>query len=246
MEFIETTFGLSKEMPARMAIYGLPKIGKTTFAAQANDAFFINIEGGQDYLKTKVRSTPQLKTFDEVVGWLKHIYGKDTAFCGTIVIDSLDWLEGLSQEKLIKQYNATSITDSKIPAFAYYKGVIEAANQAMDILKWLDAIYKKHAIKAILIAHSTVKEIDLPSKDAFSKYQLKMSKYLSAKLLEWADLILFADYDFFVSEDGKTSEQKRVLRTGNDASFEGGGRMTLKKTIPLDYNQLKKEIENGL
>jgi len=244
--FEEQLIGKSKEMPAKMAIYGLPKLGKTTFAAQAEDVFFINIEGGLDYLQSEVRSTPKLKTYDEVIGWLKHIFDQATPFCGTIAIDSMDWLENLAQEKLVKLHNATSITDSKISAFAYYKGVIEAAGLAMNVLKWLDAIHGKHGISAILIAHSMVKEIDLPNKDAFSKYQLKMTKYLSAKIMEWADLILFADYDFYVSEDGKTSEQKRVLRTGDDASFEGGGRMSLKRTIPLDYNQLKKEIENGL
>lgn len=242
MEFIETQIGESKEMPAKMAIYGLPKIGKTTFSAQAPDVFFLNIEGGLDYLKKKVRSTPQLKTYEEVVEWLKYIYNQPKPFCSTIAIDSLDWLETLAQEKLIKQHGAQSITDTKIPAFAYYKGVMDAARLAIDILKWLDAINKKHAIKAILIAHNSIKEIDLPNKDPFNRYQLKMSKYLSAKLLEWADLILFADYDFYISEDGKVSEQKRVLRTGNDASFEGGGRMTLNKTISLDYNELKYNI----
>lgn len=244
MEFTEMKAGQSREVPAKLAIYGLPKIGKTTFATQAEDAFVINVEGGLDYLDSEVRTTPRLKTFDEVTGWLKHIYEDDSFIAGTLVLDSLDWIESLAQEKLVKQYNATSITDARIPAFAYYKGVIEAAELTKSVLKWLDAIYRKKGIKAILIAHSQVKEVDLPNKDPFSKYQLKLTKYTAAKLLEWADLILFADYDFYVSEDGKTSKQKRVLRTGDDASFEGGGRMSLPKTIPLNYNELKKEIEN--
>lgn len=241
-EFTEIKNGKATGIPARMAIYGVPKIGKSSFAAQAADVFFINIEGGIDYLKEEVRSTPRLKTYDEVIGWLKHIYNTDAFVCGTLAIDSIDWWETLAQEKLVKQYGGTSITDPKVPAFAYYKGVIEAAGLAMDVFKWLDAIYAKKGIKAILIGHSAIKQMDLPNRDPFSKYQLKMSKYLAARLLEWADLIMFADYEFFVSQDGKPSEQKRVLRTGNDASFEGGGRMQLKNTIPLDYNELSKAL----
>lgn len=243
-EFTEIKNGKATGIPARMAIYGVPKIGKSSFAAQADDVFFINIEGGIDYLQREVRSTPRLKTYDDVVAWLKHIYNTTPQefSAGTLAIDSIDWLETLAQEKLVKQYGGTSITDPKVPAFAYYKGVIEAASLAMDIFKWLDAIYAKKGIKAILIGHSAIKQMDLPNRDPFSKYQLKMSKYLSARLLEWADLIMFADYEFFVSQDGKPSEQKRVLRTGNDASFEGGGRMQLKDTIPLDYNELSKQL----
>jgi len=244
MEFTEIKIGKSKEMPAKMAIYGIPKIGKTAFATSAPDAFVINIEGGLDYLENEVRSTPHLKTYDEVFSWLKHIYSStpEEFTCGTLVIDSLDWLETLAQDKLIKIHNATSITDPKVAAFGYYKGVIEAASMAMDLFKWLDAIYKQKGIKSISIAHCQTKEIDLPNKDAFTRYQLKMSKYLSAKLMEWADLILFADYDFYVSEDGKTSDPKRVLRTGGDASFEGGGRMHLPKVLPLNYKELELEL----
>ena len=239
--FEEITIGASKEMPAKKVIFGVPKIGKTRFAAQADDVFFINIEGGLDYLDKKVRSTPKLTTYEEVIGWLKHIYESDFK-CGTIAIDSFDWLENLAQARLIKLYNAKTITDSEVKAFAYFKGVSDAASDAMKVLSWLDAIYTKKGIKALIIAHSQIKSVDLPTKDPYSRHELKLSKPLSAKVLEWADLVLFADYEFMVSKEGKTSEIKPVLYAGGSASFVGGGRMRLKRTLPLDYKQLEKEI----
>lgn len=246
MEFTETTIGQSKETPAKMVIYGVPKIGKTNFASQIPDAFFINLENGLDYLPVKVRSTPHLKTFEEVIGWLKHIYENDSFKCNTIVIDSIDWLEQLAQKKIEKLHNNTPLSDMSYKPFAFQKGYAMAGDECIKVISWLDAIYNKKGIKALLICHSKIKTMDLPNKDPYSKYMLKLVNNLAAKVNEWADLILFADYSFFVSKDsGKPTEPKRMLMAGGEASYEGGGRMQLKKEIPLNYNELKKEIENG-
>jgi hypothetical protein len=244
-EFVEIEAGQSKEMPAKKVLYGVPKIGKTRFAAEAEDAFFINIEGGLDYIGKKVRATPKLNTMDEVLGWLKHIYENDAFKCGTIIVDSIDWAERLAQKKLIKMYNGKSITDSTVKEFAYNKGVSDAASDTAKIMEWLDAIYKKKGIKALLIAHSEIKTVDLPTKEPYSRHQLKLSKQLSGIVNEWADLILFADYSFHVSKDGKPTEPKPVLYAGGSAAFVGGGRMLLDKELPLNYKQLEQYITKG-
>lgn len=234
--------GQSKKMPSKVVIYGVPKIGKTTLAAGWPEPLFINIEGGLDYLNEKVKSTPKLKEFSDVLTWMKHLYDAEKPLCKTIVIDSLDWAENLAQAALIKEHRAKSITDPEVKAFAYHKGVADAASNTMKILAWLDAIYVKHGIDAVVIAHTQIKEIDLPGRDPFQRYEMKLSKPLSAKCYEWADLVLFADYEFVVSKDGKPSEPQRVLLTGGSAAYLGGGRMTINKKLPLNYDAIKKEI----
>lgn len=245
MEFLETVAGESKEFPAKVVIFGVPKIGKTRFAAEADDVFFINVEGGLDYIGKKVRSTPKLNTLDEVFGWLNHILENDAFKAGTIVIDSLDWVESLAQNKLIEAYRAKSITDPAIKEFAYFKGVLMAGEEAMRVFKALDLIHKKRGIKSIIIAHSQIKAVDLPNQDPYSRHEMKLSKNLGAKTLEWADLVLFADYSFHISKEGKTSEPKPVLYAGGSAAFVGGGRMLLNKELPLNYKQLEQHITKG-
>lgn len=251
-QFIETEAGQSSGMPAKMVIYGVPKIGKSSFASQADDVFFINIEGGLDYLAKKVRSTPKLNSIDEVIGWLMHIYEDDKFTCGTIAIDSIDWAEELAQAKMIAAHNAKSITDPAVKEFAYNKGVEAAAHQTMRIFKALDKIYEKKGIKSIIIAHSTIKTVDLPTSEPYSRHELKLSKYLAGKVNEWADLCLFADYSIHVAKADKNkkigqtlSKPKAVLYAGGSAAFVGGGRMQLDEELPLDYNELKKHITKG-
>jgi len=242
MEFTEIKTGQSKDMPKKMVIYGVPKIGKSRFAAQADDVFFINIEGGLDYVGKEVRSTPKLVTHEEVNAWLKHIYETDSFNAGLIAVDSLDWLESLARTKVEKQHGNVSINDKAYAAFAYGAGVAMVADEAMTTLRWIDAIIKKKGIPFLLIAHGQVRTVDLPTQDPYSRHELKLGKTLAAKINEWADLILFADYSFHVTKDGKTSEPKPTLFAGGSAAFVGGGRMRLSKELPLDYNQLKKEI----
>jgi hypothetical protein len=241
-EFQETTVGQSKEMPARIVIYAEPKIGKTTFAAEAEDVFFINLEGGTSYLKNKVRSTPVLNSYDEVISWLKHIYEDDAFTCGTIAVDSLDWLETLAQDRIVKLHGAKSITDPSVKDFAYFKGVMSAADDAIKVLKWLNAIYEKKGIKCILIAHSQVKNVDLPNQDPYQRHELKLSKWFAAKVNEWCDLVLYAGLDFYVNKEGKTSDAKRVIFGGGNPSFVGGGRMPISSKIDLSYEALKEEL----
>lgn len=239
--FEEVEVGQSKEMPAKMVLYGIPKIGKSKFASQIEDVFFLNIEDGLQYLPTKVRSTPKIEKYKEAIDWLTHIYNDEKFICGRIAIDSLDWLENLAKQR-VEEINGAPLSDKNHKANAHGNGYVMLAEHMNKIFNGLDAIYKKKAIPSILIAHSQIREIDLPDKEPYSKYDLKVSKSTSAKTSEWADIILFADYSFHVTKDGKVSEPKPVLYAGGSAAFNGGGRMVLSKEIPLDYNELKKEI----
>lgn len=242
-DFKEVTAGESKEMPHRIVVYGRGKIGKSKFAAEFPDVFFINVENGLRYLPNKVRATPHLKDFDSIIGWLKHIYEDDKFNAKWICIDSLDWAEELSQARLVKLYNGKSITDPAVKEFSYFRGVVNAADETAKILRWLDAIETKKGIGSIIIAHSVLKEVELPNKNPFSRYQLKLSKYLAAKTMEWCDLLLMAEHDFQVTSDGVTSETKPMLFTGGDAFYEGGGRIKLPKAIPISYLALQKELQ---
>lgn len=240
--FQEIKVGTSKEMPSKIALMGVPKIGKSRLAAEFPDAFFLNIEDGLNYVGKSVRATPKLETYEDVIGWLKHIYESETFKAGVLVLDTVDWLENLARVKVEKAHGGASINDQSYKPFSYGAGMSMVAEESIKVIRWLDAIYKKKGISALLLAHSQVKSVDLPTKEPFSRYELKLSKALGAKVYEWADLILFADYDFHVSKEGKTSEPKPMLFAGGSASFVGGGRMRLSKTIPLNYEELKKEI----
>jgi hypothetical protein len=245
MDFTEVTAGQSKEMPSKKVIYGVPKIGKSRFASQFPDPFFINIEGGLDYIGKAVRATPKLHEYDEVIAWLKHIYENDEFKASTIVIDSMDWAEALATRKVEKANGNIPITNKEHKPYAYGNGTLMVSEETIKILRWLDAIHTKKGTGALIIAHSQVRTVDLPNQEPYSRHELKLGKAVAAKIMEWADLVLFADYSFHVTKEGKTSEPKPMIYAGGSAAYVGGGRMKLSKEIPLDYKLLEKEITNG-
>lgn len=243
MQFQEITTGNSKEMPNKIIAYGVPKIGKSRFAAQFPDPFFIDVEGGLQYIGKEVRSTPKLQNFDDVIAWLVHIHGNEDFKAGRLVIDSLDWCEELARAKIEKAHDGKSIKDNAYKPFSYGAGQAMVDTEVMRLFKALDMIWEAKKIPALIIAHSQVRTMDLPNKDPYSKYELKTSKAVAAKAAEWADIVLFADYSFHVSEKtGKPSEPRPMLLAGGSAAFTGGSRMRLSKEIPLDYNELLKEV----
>lgn len=241
--FAEVTAGQSTDMPAKMVIYGIPKIGKSRFCAQFEDVFFIDIEGGLSYLDKKVRATPKIKSFDEMIKWLTHILETDSFKAGTICIDSADWLESLAIAK-IEALHGVKITDKKYDGFAYGNSYLLVMNECLRVITALNLIYEKKGIKAIFIAHSQLREVTTPLADPYNRYELKFfAKGFGHKLTEWGDLILFADRVFHVAEEGmKTSEPKAMILSGNSASYIGGGRMKIANDLPLDYHELKKHI----
>src|SRR5690606_29305384 len=110
-------------------------------------------------------ATPKLNTFEELTGWLKHIYESKDFTAGTLVIDSLDWAEQLAQAKISADHNGIPVSDMTHKPFAYAKGYEMAAQEALKLFRWVDAIYKAKGIKTVFICHSQVKNIDLPNSD---------------------------------------------------------------------------------
>lgn len=244
-EFTYKKKGKSKSMPNKIVIFGVPKVGKSSLASQFPNVLFIDVEGGLDYLENEVMATDKIESFDDILRELKRLHDSDKKQFDWIAIDSLDWCEDLAQERLVKAYNAESIVDKKVADFAYYNGVISAASDTKKIFKWLDAIYKKHGTKALFICHSKVETVNLPGKEPYSRHQLDTSKYVASHADEWADLMVFLDFSFHVTKNGKKevlSEPKPVIKAGSDPSFIGGGRMKLSKEIPVSYEALEKEI----
>ena len=73
--------------PPRILIHGVAGVGKTTFAAEANNPVFVQTEDGLGTIPAA--SFPLARTFEEVLESLASLYTEDHDF-KTVVIDSVD------------------------------------------------------------------------------------------------------------------------------------------------------------
>jgi len=101
----------------RILIHGMPGVGKTTFACAAPDPIVVQTEDGLGAIN--VPCFPLAKTYDDVMGALASLYQEEHSF-GSLVIDSLDWLEPIVWQGTCDANNWDTIEQP------YGKGYVEA------------------------------------------------------------------------------------------------------------------------
>jgi hypothetical protein len=232
-----------KAKPPKLVLYGVPGIGKSSFAAKAPGTIFIDTEGGLDHLD--VAKFPVAKTFIEVCDALE-ILGNETTEFKTVVVDTIDWLEKLIQSQVCKQERVNDISE-----IGYGKGPKLCLPLWNYFLQKLDEIIQSKRMSVILIAHSLIKTFNAPDTQAYDRYQLDLDPKAGATIMEWADAVLFVNYRIFTQEEkgkfGATTTKavgqgERIMYTERRPAFEAKNRYSLPASMAFDYDQLQSEI----
>lgn len=103
---------ISKSLRSKsILIYGSPKIGKSTFAAGADNVLFFNFEDGTEFLPLKVEPVP-IQKWTEFKSYLKQLRDPDIQqMYHTIVIDTVTIAAQLCERYICLQQNVEHIKD---------------------------------------------------------------------------------------------------------------------------------------
>ena len=252
--------------PPRIVLYGVEGIGKTCIAANAPNPIFIQTEDGVSGsmpdgtpVLTHINQNggavlPLATSYDDVRGVLAALASDDHdhAF-KTLVVDSLDWLEPLIWKKVVAD---NPLTDkgkpvSSIEDYGFGKGYGLALNIWTDFKDALAYLRAHKGMSVVLLAHHEVKRFDDPSTEPYDRYQPKLHKAANAKMKEWADCILFANYRVSTTQvdtgfnNTKTraiGSGDRLLFTEERPAFIAKNRFAMPAEIALDWNALSKTI----
>ncbi len=240
--------------PPRIVLLGVEKIGKSTFASQAENPIFIPVKNEEGIDELEVAKFPTINEFNELIEALGVLYSEDHEY-GTVVIDSASALEPLVWASVCKRHNTDSI-EKVLNGFG--KGYIEALKEWRQIMEGLDALREEKNMASILIGHVAVKRFDDPTQDAYDQYQFDISSKAGNALYRWCDSILFANTKVQVKreEEGFNKEKKRAIdNTGGERflftqhrpAHPGGGRGPYGKIpyeLPLDWNTFMEAVTN--
>ena len=231
----------------KLVMYGEEKVGKSTFCSQMPEPVFIDIEGGTNFLNINRINKEALEidewNFTIALDVLKDILTQEHTY-KTLVIDSIDWLEGLVQEHIKNEHKgAKSYLDSKVAALSYGGGTAFLQQYMRDFLGVLEEIRSKKKMHIILIAHTKKKSEQDVQGASFDKSVLKLTEKSEGLCIEWADFILFAKNKpcNVVENEGFTKRNRAVsegniIYTSKNPAFSGGGRLVLPEEIPLNWN----------
>lgn len=237
-----STKSTRREAPVRMVIYGPGGIGKSTLASQAPSPIFLASEEGLENIEAEAIE-PYPKTWEDVIAALAYAETLDNE---TIVIDSLDWIEPLCWEYVVRSAKSPKIRS--IEDFGYGKGYVAALDQ------WRVFLHKLSALRAsgknvILIAHAVRRAFKNPLGDDYEHYTIKLHEKATGLIVEWVDVVGFAQEDVSTEDtSGRVKAQttgRRVIRTQPHPAYLAKTRFALPAKIPLSWASFSEAVRNG-
>lgn len=238
--------------PDRIFIYGVEKVGKSTFGACAPAPVFISAERGLAELVPAPAHFPEAETFQDVLDAVEELTVGTHSYL-TLIIDSLDWVERMIETAVCARCKTKSGKPWTGEDFAAYgQGQKVAVEDWRKMILALDRLQAAKGMEVILIAHATTKNFDDPTGIPFTRYQPQMAGNVGPMLVkQWAKSILFARFEYAVKEAegyGKakgTSTGRRVIYTQWSAAYDAGSRYELPPVLPLDYAEYQKARDTG-
>jgi len=224
--------------PLKMVVYGPEGIGKSTFAAQAPGALFIDTEGSTVHMDVRRLPTPQSWTMLlQEVDYVRRTPG----ICQTLVIDTVDWAERMARDHVCSTHSVKGLED-----FGYGKGYIYLYEAMGQLLNQLTDVVNA-GMNVILTAHAQMRKFEQPDElGAYDRWEMKLMKQTPGMVKEWADLVLFATYEtYIIKEQGKEKSAKgkaqggaRVMHTTHHPCWDAKNRHGLPDKMPLDFSQI--------
>lgn len=223
-----------KQRPPIITIYGRPKVGKTTFGADAPNSIILAIEKGQDGLTC---SSTNIDSYQDMLDAITALHEQDHKF-ENVVVDSADWLERLIWDQVSKDEGVKSIED-----LGYGKGYVKAINLWQQVLAGLESLRDNKGMGIIMIAHDQVKKYQDPTSESYDRYELKLHAKAGALVSEWSDCLLFATHKVMIrKEDGgfnkkvvKAKGAGRILYCTETPAYVAGNRFGLPDEIELSW-----------
>lgn len=217
--------------PQKVVIYGAEGVGKTTLAAAFPNPLFIDTEGGTSHMDVRRITKPQ--SWDEFISVLGEVAGT-SGLCETLVIDTADWAEQLAVTHLLTKYKKAGIEE-----FGYGKGYVYLSEEFSRMLAALDNCIAS-GIHVVVTAHAKMRKFEQPDEmGAYDRWEMKLSKNSAPLLKEWADLLLFCNYQTFVvtteNKAQKAQGGKRVMYTSHHPCWDAKNRASLPDVLDLDY-----------
>lgn len=205
LDDIRSTGGLFT--PQRILIYGVQGLGKTTFGCTFEAPILLRTEDGAGALD--VPTFPELVTrYQDLEAAIQALHGEHPF--KTLVIDSLDWMEPIVWKDATDFLGVEHIEDA-----GYGKGYVQADYSWRNIIAGLDSLRYTKGMNIVTVAHSEVKTHQPPDGEAYDRYQIRIHKRAFAIWQEWADMVLFCNYDRHMVGDPKKGEKRRAEGSGD-------------------------------
>ena len=223
----------------RILLHGIQGVGKSTFAAGAPSPIFLPTEDGLTTIN--VAQFPLSTNVEEVFGYIEMLWTEEHQY-KTFVLDTVDWLEKLIWDQVRDDLGVKAFGD-----IDYGKGYVLALDYWDKLIRGLNKLREQCGMAIILLAHNEIKTYRPPDVEPYDRYQIKLHKSAAAKLEEWADAVLFANFKVLVDKKtkkatGMRGDQARIIHTADNPAWRAKTRYKIPDELPLDIAVLMDAI----
>ena len=230
--------------PRRCLLYGPHGVGKSTWAAAAPSAVFINLEDGLNDLD--VQATEHLVSVQAVMDALQWLTIAEHQY-RTVIIDTVDWLEHLINKEVAQHFGVKNIGEVD-----WGKGYSRSLWYWQQILAMLDHLRKARSMAVILLGHSRIVPVKTPEGLSFDRYEPDLHSNAkgegsSSLVQEWCDEVLFANFRLYTSQQIKRDIAKggkeRIIKTSESGACLAKNRIGLPDELPMDFGAYAAAIK---
>lgn len=237
----------------KVVIYGVEGIGKSTFASCFPNPLFIDTEGSTKHMDVARLEAP--KSWNELLQQISAVKAEKP--CQTLVIDTIDWAERLAAAHIVAEANNLKV--KSIEDFGYGAGYVKLVEEFSRMLDRLSDVADA-GINVVLVAHADIRKFEQPEEvSSYDRWELKLSKSGQKKVApvvkEWADAVLFLNYETIVeavgtgmgASKGKArGGTKRAMFCAHNACWDAKNRWGLSDKVPMEYEQIAAHIPAGI
>ena len=230
---------ISKDLRSKsVLIFGSPKVGKSTFAAKANDVLFFNFENGTEFLPMDHEPIP-IHQWTDFKKYLKQLRDPEIQkMFPIIVIDTVTIAAQLYERYICSTQNVEQIKD--IP---YGAGYAMPSQEFFNVFHEISMM----GYGIIYLAHTKTQYSEyLDEKgERIQQVTADVDKRIFSVLNGMCDIIGYAEKQY----DPINKTMQRVLYVDPDTPDKvTGGRCCqhFPKVIPLDYHIFMAELEKAV
>lgn len=225
----------------KIIVYGLPGVGKSTFATKTPSPVFLQFEDGLRRISCK--KSPVLKNWEQVMPEFKRLATKPHSF-KTLVLDTLDALERVIHNQVAKDHRKDNIAE-----IGYNKGYEYALEYWEKITRACDKLNSERGMMILMLAHSEEQKVNPPDLEPYTRYSMAIHREAYKYLYGWSEAVLFAKKrEYITKTDGEfgreiiraVGSEERFLYTQNRPAYCAKNRFGLPLEIPFEWEPIAK------